>query len=55
MKKKSFRKKIGQSIKKTFSRACAYKITGLPYAFIMMFLIVFLMQLIMLLILVKMS
>ncbi len=55
MKKKSFRKTICNSIKKAFKRACEHKITGYPYAFIMMFFIIFLMQLIMLLILVKIS
>ncbi len=55
MKKKSFRKIICNSIKKPFKKACNYKVTGYPYAFIMMFFIIFLMQLIMLLILVKIS
>lgn len=55
MKKKSFGKIVCSPIKKAFKRACIHKITGYPYAFIMMFFIIFLMQLIMLLILVKIS
>jgi len=52
---KKFKCNLGKSIKKLFTRACRHKITGWPYVFIMMFFIIFLMQLIMLLILAKLS
>ncbi|HPT08467.1 MAG TPA: hypothetical protein PLE28_02110 [bacterium] len=46
---------LGKSIKNLFSRTCHHRITGWPYVFIMMFFIIFLMQLIMLLLLVKIN
>ena len=52
---KKIKCKLGKSIKNLFTRACRHKITGWPYVFIMMFFIIFLMQLIMLLLLVKIN
>lgn len=48
-------KSFCKSIKKVFNRACHHRISGWPYVVIMMFFAIFLLQLIMLLILVKIS